>query len=93
MKDAQFRLLTTMLRSMEDEDSRKADLEGAINHIIKRFDRHLTPEQKNVALKEFLNYEKIRRERKERIKMINKMEEEKHRAALYSFLNGDEISL
>ena len=78
---------------MEDEDLRQSNIEGAINHIIKRFDRYLTPEQKNAVLKEFLNYERIRRERKDRIKFINKMEEEKHRASLYSFLNGDVIGL
>ena len=78
---------------MEDEDLRQSNIKDAVNHIIKRFDRYLTPEQKNAVLKEFLNYERIRRERKERIKFINKMEEEKHRASLYSFFNGDVIGL
>ena len=78
---------------MENEDLNKSDLETAISHLIKKFDSKLTPEQKNIVLKEFLNYERMRRERKERTEMLHKMEAEKQRTNLYSFLNGDDIGV
>ncbi len=93
MQEEQFRLLTALLRNMEDEDLRHSDLEVAIHRIIKNFDRHLTTEQKNTVTKEILNFERVRKERMDRVKFIDRMEKEEGRSALYSFFNGDEIGL
>jgi uncharacterized protein YpuA (DUF1002 family) len=93
MNDSEFKLLTNVLRNMENEDLMHSDLEIVVNNIIKKFDVNLTPEQKNALLKEFLNYERIKKERKEIVEKFSEMEEEKHKAALYSFFNGDAIDL
>jgi hypothetical protein len=93
MQEEQFRLLTALLRNMEDEDLKHSDLDGTIHHIIKTFERHLTNEQKNTVIKEILNFEKIRKERMDRVKFIDRMEKEEGRSALYSFFNGDSLGL
>ena len=93
MQDGQFALLKTVLRDMEKEDLSHSDLETTINHLIKRFDQEVTPEQKNAILREFLRYERIRRDKKDGIRLLKKMREEEHRESLNSFLNGDELGV
>ena len=93
MQEEQFRLLTALLRNMEDEDIKHSDLDGTIHRITKNFDKYLTPEQKDTVTKEILNFEKIRKERMDRVKFMDRMEKEEGRSALYSFFNGDSLGL
>ena len=87
MDNDKFDLLISILEDLEKEDVSHSNLESAIVKIIDQFDTNLTNEQKNEVLKEFIHYEKVRREEQNNKKIL--AEEEKNRELLDSFLAGE----
>ncbi len=61
MQEDKFRLLLTVFKILEKNDSGNKNLEDAIIGIIDFFDDHVTDDQKKEMLKEFVRYEELRK--------------------------------
>jgi len=87
MNDEKFNLLISILDSLEKEDINHSSLENAIVRLIDNFDEALTNEQKEELSREFIHYERVRREKDSNRKSLT--EDEINRELLERFLSGE----
>jgi len=62
MENDKFQLFTTILESMKYEDMKHSNLENTIVNIIDRFGNYLDSDQKKKILREFIKYERTKKE-------------------------------
>ena len=87
MNDEKFNILISILDSLEKEDINHSSLENAIVRLIDNFDEALTNEQKEELSREFIHYERARREKDSNRKSLT--EDEINRELLERFLSGE----
>ena len=66
MEEKKFDLLLDVMKFLENKDSQNSGLEDAIIDVLESYQISLTNEQKHFLMKEFVHYERKRRDKKER---------------------------
>ena len=66
MEEKKFDLLLDVMKFLENKDSQGSGLEDAIIDVLDSYQNSLTNGQKHFLMKEFVHYERKRRERQER---------------------------
>ena len=74
MNDEKFNILISILDSLEKDDINHSSLEHAIVRLIDNFDEALTNEQKEELSREFIHYERVRREKDSNRKSLTENE-------------------
>jgi hypothetical protein len=87
MQDKEFAMLAEILKSM---GGRKGSLESTISSIINSYMPHLSDEQRNIVMKEFMNYTK-EEHRKSNLHFEKMLEEEKYKDLLSSFIGSRDV--
>ena len=91
MDENKFRILFTVLKTMESEDVGKGSVENLIIRLIDGSEKSMTDEQKNRIYNEFVHYERKRVERRESEKRYAQLEEEKYKDFLNDFFTGKDF--
>ena len=87
MEEARFGVLVNTLKIMDKESLRRATLRDSIKEIIGHFDSSFTTDQKNEVVKELKSYAAKKQDFEEMKRLEKRLDEERYRVMLDSFLH------
>ncbi|MFC2143159.1 hypothetical protein ACFLQN_02060 [Candidatus Aenigmatarchaeota archaeon] len=89
MEENRFDVLTDVLKIMDTDATRHADLDDGIKNVLSHFDNTFTSDQKNEVVKEIRKFSAEKQDKKERQILRKRIDEERYREMLENFINTD----
>jgi len=84
MEDDNFRILVEILKKLQKTDYAGSTIESAIVEILDSIEKSLTEEQKQILIKEFIHYHRLRNTKENEAK--KRREEALYREQISSYL-------